>query len=144
MLFRSLEDFGSSWISHPGNFEFLEGAALALFRQIQSNAQLRAMFLTTAADGSTALCSNAIAIYESHAQEFLKRMLVLCHMPPGPLLREPELLSVIWRNTARQRHVFMWEKLVMLYTQYHKGQQQSGAYKDNIRFLLKAIGNLLL
>ena len=32
----------------------------------------------------------------------------------------------------------------MIYTQYHKGQQQSGAYKDNIRFLLKAIGNLLL
>jgi hypothetical protein len=32
----------------------------------------------------------------------------------------------------------------MIYTQYHKGQQQSGAYKDNIRFLLKAIGDLLL
>ena len=32
----------------------------------------------------------------------------------------------------------------MIYTQYHKGQQQSGVYKDNIRFLPKAIGNLLL
>lgn len=32
----------------------------------------------------------------------------------------------------------------MLYTQYHKGQQQSGAYKDNIRFLPKAISDLLL
>jgi hypothetical protein len=32
----------------------------------------------------------------------------------------------------------------MIYTQYHKGQQQSGAYKDNIRFLPKEIGNLLL
>ena len=32
----------------------------------------------------------------------------------------------------------------MIYTQYHKGQQQSGAYKDNIRFLPKAIGDLLL
>jgi len=32
----------------------------------------------------------------------------------------------------------------MIYTQYYKGQQQSGAYKDNIRFLLKAIGDLLL
>ena len=28
--------------------------------------------------------------------------------------------------------------------QYHKGQQQSSAYKDNIRFLLKAIRDLLL
>jgi hypothetical protein len=32
----------------------------------------------------------------------------------------------------------------MIYTQYHKGQQQSGAYKDNIRFLPKAVGDLLL
>jgi hypothetical protein len=32
----------------------------------------------------------------------------------------------------------------MIYTQYYKGQQQSGAYKDNIRFLPKAIRDLLL
>ena len=32
----------------------------------------------------------------------------------------------------------------MIYTQYHKGQQQSGVYKDNIRFLPKAISDLLL
>jgi hypothetical protein len=32
----------------------------------------------------------------------------------------------------------------MLYTQYHKGQQQSGVYKDNIRFLPKAVSDLLL
>jgi hypothetical protein len=32
----------------------------------------------------------------------------------------------------------------MIYTQYYKGQQQSGAYKDNIRFLPKAVGDLLL
>jgi hypothetical protein len=32
----------------------------------------------------------------------------------------------------------------MIYTQYHKEQQQSGVYKDNVRFLLKAIRNLLL
>ncbi|KAL5324770.1 hypothetical protein ACEPPN_005888 [Leptodophora sp. 'Broadleaf-Isolate-01'] len=50
----------------------------------------------------------------------------------------------MWRNNARQRHLLIWEKLVMIYTQYHKGQQQSGAYKDNIRFIPKAIGDLLL
>ena len=32
----------------------------------------------------------------------------------------------------------------MIFTQYHKGQQQSGAYKDNIRFLPKDLGDLLL
>jgi hypothetical protein len=127
-----LEDFGCSWLSHHGNSEFLDGAELALFRRIQEKAELRAMFLTAAVDGSAILCPKAMAIYEAHAQDFLKRVLVLCHIPPGPPLREPELLSVMWRNTARQRHLLIWEKLVMIYTQYHKGQQQSGVYKDNI------------
>ncbi|KYK53950.1 hypothetical protein DCS_05899 [Drechmeria coniospora] len=48
-------------------------------------------------------------------------------------MRAPELLSVTFRNTARRRHVFVWEKLVLLYVQYHKGQEQSGGYKENVR-----------
>jgi hypothetical protein len=51
-----LEDFGGSWLSYPSNSEFLEGAKLALFRRIQGNVKLRAMFLTKAKDGSTVLC----------------------------------------------------------------------------------------
>jgi hypothetical protein len=59
-----LEDFGGSWLSHPSNFEFLEGTELALFRRIQGNAELRAMFLTKANDGSIVLCPKAMEIYE--------------------------------------------------------------------------------
>ena len=32
----------------------------------------------------------------------------------------------------------------MLYTTYHKGQQQTSKFKDNIRFLPAAIDDLLL
>ena len=139
-----LEDFGGSWLSHPGNDAFPKDSDLALFRQIQGNTKLQTMFLTTAEGGGVALCPHAIAIYESQAQDFLKCVLVLCNVSSGPPLREPELLSVMWRNKARQRHLMIWEKLVMIHTQYHKGQQKSGVYKDNIRFLPKAIGDLLL
>jgi hypothetical protein len=113
-----LEDFGGSWLSYSSNSEFLEGAKLALFRRIQGNAELRAMFLTkaTSKDGSMVLCPKAMEIYEAYAQEFLKRVLVLFHIPGGPLLREPKLLSVIWRNNAQKRHLLIWEKLVMIYT----------------------------
>jgi hypothetical protein len=90
-----LEDFGGSWFFYPSNSEFLEGAELALFRRIQGNAELRAMFLTKAKDGSMVLCLRAMAIYEAHTQDFLKRALVLCYIPPGLPLREPELLSVM-------------------------------------------------
>jgi hypothetical protein len=53
------------------------------------------MFLTKAKYGSIILCPKAIAIYEIYTQDFLKPVLVLCDIPPGLLLREPELLSVI-------------------------------------------------
>jgi len=62
-----LEDFGGSWLSYPSNSEFLEGAELALFRRIQGNAELRAMFLTKAKDGSIILYPRVMAIYEAHA-----------------------------------------------------------------------------
>ena len=90
-----MEDFGGSWLSYPSNSEFLEGAELALFRRIQGSTELRAMFLTKADDRSIVLCPKAVAIYKAHAQAFLKPVLVLCYIPPGPPLQEPELLSVI-------------------------------------------------
>ena len=116
-----MEDFGGSWLSHASNAQFPKGAELALFRHIQANAELRAMFLTDSEDRSKVLCPRAMAIYEAYAQELLKCVAVLCHILAGQPLREPELLSVTWRNTARQRYLLLWEKLVMIYTQYHKG-----------------------
>jgi hypothetical protein len=73
----------------------LEGAELALFQYIQNNTELRAMFLTKTKDGNIILYPKAMAIYETYAQDFLKPVLVLYDIPPGLLLREPELLSVI-------------------------------------------------
>ena len=137
-----LEDFGGSWLSHSSNAGFASGADLALLRQIRRNKDLRAMFFTKADNESMILSPQTMALYEASAQEFLKRILILCHISSGQPLREPELLSVTWRNAARQRHIFIWQKLVMIYTQYHKGQQQSGVYKDNMRFLPKASGDL--
>ncbi|KFZ22842.1 hypothetical protein V502_02680 [Pseudogymnoascus sp. VKM F-4520 (FW-2644)] len=62
-----MEDFGGSWLSHPGNAEFVEKADRALFQCIQESAELRAMFLTEADDGSMVLSVKAMAIYEATA-----------------------------------------------------------------------------
>ena len=102
-----VEDFGGSWLSYPSNAEFLEGAELALFRRIQGNTKLRAMFLTKAKDRSIILCPKAMDIYEAHAQEFLKPVLVLCDILGGLPVRASELLSVIWCNTTRQRYMLI-------------------------------------
>lgn len=65
------------------------------------------MFLTTATDRSVALCPKAIKIYKAHAQDFLKLVLVLAYVVLGLLLQASELLLVMWRNTAWQRHMLI-------------------------------------
>jgi hypothetical protein len=138
------EDYGGSWLSLPANVELIHDTELALFRRIQADAELRATFFTDGKDGGIILCEKAVDFYEAQAQRFLELYATPFHVSPGQPLREPELLSITVRNTARPRHLMLWQKQVMIYTQYHKGQQQSGVYKDNIRFLPKAIGDILL
>jgi hypothetical protein len=139
------EDYGGSWLSLPANAELVHDAELALFRRIRADAELRATFFTAdGSDGGFTLCEKAMDLYEAQAQRFLEFYATPMHIASGQPLREPELLSITVRNTARPRHLWLWQKQVMLYTQYHKGQQQSGVYKDNIRFLPQAMGDPLL
>lgn len=124
---------------------------MALLIRIQARSELREMFIVEDKDRAAMASSNsfrlplkAMAIYEAHAQELLRRLLVLCHITSGQSLREPELLSLTSCNTVRPRHILIWQKLVMIHAQYHKGQEQSGLYKDDIKFLPRAVGDLRL
>lgn len=142
-----VDDVGFSWMMLRENIELLEGCEVKLLEQIRSSAELRDMFIVQGIRGegdSPRMCEKAMDLYEANAQDLLKRLLVLCHLTAGQPLRQPELLSIKWRNTARLRNILIWQGHVMFYTQYHKGQEQSGMYKDNMRFLPKPIGNLLL
>ncbi|SPJ84073.1 uncharacterized protein FTOL_10589 [Fusarium torulosum] len=150
-----LEDYGASWITDNRNKEILAGTHDALLRQIEGRASLRRAFIRPdqrggtksggGSSGGTYLCPKAMAIYEAHVQEFLRRILTLIQVLPGPPLRSPELLSITYINTGpRRRSVLIWEKLVMIHVRYHKSQERTGAEKDNIRFLPPAVGDLLL
>jgi hypothetical protein len=150
-----LEDYGASWITDNRNREILAGTPDALLRQIEGRASLRRAFIRSdqrggrksggGNSGGTCLCPKAMAIYEAHVQEFLRRILTLIQVLPGPSLRSPELLSITYINTGpRRRSVLIWEKLVMIHVRYHKSQEWTGAEKDNIRFLPPAVGDLLL
>ncbi len=136
--------FGWFWGQHRENVDLLKGSATALLTAIQASKSLRDSFLDTTDDGTKAWRQKAIDQYESVVEEFLKRLLVLIHIASGQPLRESELFSITWYNTQRRRNVYIKHGLVMLYTTYHKGQQQTGKFKDNIRFLPAAIGDLLL
>ena len=140
----NLADFRELWVTYPKNAELVQKAKGALLRRIQQDAKLRAMFLIEGKDGVIGFNPKVIDIYETKVQDFLKHLLVLCHITASQPLRELEILSILQRNTAKHRHIMIWEKLVMIFTQYHKGQQQSGTYKENIRFLPKPIRDMLL
>jgi hypothetical protein len=138
------DEFGASWLNDPRNADLLQGSQEALLRWIWTSDLHRRMFLRDGPDGRPTLCLKAAALYEVYAQEFMERLSNLMIISPGPAVRMPEHGSVTYRNTARRRHLFIWERLVMVYIQYHKGQEQQGRYKENIRFLPRAVGDLLL
>ena len=45
--------------------------------------------------------------YEATVQDFLKRLPVLAHVEGGPPFRESEFFSVTWKNTQRQRSIYI-------------------------------------
>ena len=77
-------------------------------------------------------------------QEFLKRLSVLVHISGGQPVRESEFFSMTYRNTQRRRSIIIRFDRVIVHVQYHKGQQQTGNYKENVRFLANPIAELLL
>jgi hypothetical protein len=139
------------------NTELLQPLQEALLHRLFRSPTLRATFLkqqsaTGRGQGSSSSADSnavewqtkALIHYEAIAGKFLKRLLVLTHITAGQPLREPELLSLTWRNTQKRRGITIKHDLVMLHTTYHKGQQQTGTFKDNIRLLPTAVGDLLL
>ena len=119
------EEYGGSWLTDERNAEYLRGTHDALLRQVEQRADLRRAFIhdDDGQDGARGkrLCRQAMAIYKYEAQEFLKSMVPLLHVPPAPPLRAPELLSVTTANSGgRRRSMFVWEKMLMIYMRYYK------------------------
>ncbi|KAH6972652.1 hypothetical protein EDB80DRAFT_596173 [Ilyonectria destructans] len=145
------EDYGGSWLTDERNTELLRGTHNALLRQIEQRAELRQVFVRDEQDdtggscvGKRVLCRQAMAVYETHVQEFLKSMIPLGHISPAPPLRAPKLLSITYANRGRRRSILLWEKMVIVYIRYHKSQEQTGKETDNIRFMPPPIADLLL
>ena len=135
--------FGQHW----KNVDLLEplSGPLSLQAVIRRSKPLRDHFLDVADDGVTVTWrARAIAHYEAIVADLLASFAVLFHIGNGQPVRESELFSITYRNTQRRRSVYIKHHRVMLHIQYHKGQQQMGRYKDNIRFLHPTMGDLFI
>lgn len=131
---------------HRDNATNLDGTERALTKAIERSEQLCRVFLVESSQspGGWAWRENAMAGYEATVQEFLKRLSVLVHVSGGQPVRESEFFSMTYRNTQRRRSIIVRFDRVMVHVQYHKGQQQTGKYKENVRFLPNPIAELLL
>ena len=137
-----------SWnfVQHRDNATILDGTERALIKAMERSEQLCRIFLVenSQSPGGLAWRESAMASYEATVQEFLKRLSVLIHISGGQPVRESEFFSMTYRNTQRRRSIIIRFERVMVHVQYHKGQQQTGSYKENVRFLANPIGELLL
>jgi superfamily II DNA helicase RecQ len=135
-----------NFTQHRDNGDILKGADGALLANIKQSEQLCRIFLV---ENSQSFCrwawrESAMAGYEATVQEFLKRLSVLIHISGGQPVRESEFFSMTYRNTQRRRSIIIRFDRVMVHVQYHKGQQQTGNFKENVRFLANPIAELLL
>ncbi|KAM0710533.1 hypothetical protein Q7P35_002203 [Cladosporium inversicolor] len=135
-----------NFTQHRDNGDILKGAHGALLVNIKQSEQLCRIFLVenSQSSGGWAWRESAMAGHEATVQEFLKRLSVLIHISGGQPVRESEFFSMTYRNTQRRRSVIVRFDRVMLHVQYHKGQQQTGHYKENVRFLANPIAELRL
>lgn len=135
-----------NFTQHRDNSDTLKGADSALLANIKQSEQLCRIFLVenSQSSGGWAWRESAMAGYEATVQEFLKRLSVLIHISGGQPVRESEFFSMTYRNTQRRRSIIIRFDRVMVHVQYHKGQQQTGNYKENVRFLADPVAELLL
>jgi superfamily II DNA helicase RecQ len=135
-----------NFTQHRDNGDILKGADRALLANIKQSEQLCRIFLVENSQSSDgwAWRESAMAGYAATVQEFLKRLSVLIHISGGQPVRESEFFSMTYRNTQRRRSINIRFDRVMVHVQCHKGQQQTGNYKENVRFLANPIAELLL
>lgn len=141
-----VETVGWDFTQHRDNRTLLEDHERRLLWAIKRSAMLRELFLSDGGrtNGGVAWRESAPATYESTVQDFLQRLGPIIHISGGQPVREPELLSMTWCNTQRQRRITIRHKKVMIHLQYHKSQQQTGKLRENIRFLPDPVSSLLL
>ena len=139
-----VDTVGWNFCQHRDNKALLRGSDRTLLSAIERSELLCKLFVVERGgeQGGMAWRESALASYEATAQEFLKRLAVLAHIEGGPPLRESEFFSLIWKNTQRHRSIYIHLKRVMIHTTYSKGQQQSGRFRDNIRFLSDQVADL--
>ena len=135
-----------NFIQHRDNATTLSGTESALTKAIEQSGRLCRVFLSEKSTPSSTWewRESAIASYEATVQELVKRLSVLMHISGGQPMRESEFFSMTYRNTQRRRSIIIRLDRVMVHVQYHKGQQQTGTYKENVRFLPDSIAELLL
>jgi hypothetical protein len=135
-----------NFTQHRDNVVSLDGTGRALTKAIEQSEQLCRIFLVekSQSSGGWAWRESAMVGYKATVQEFLKRLCVLIHISGGQPVRESEFFSMTYRNMQRRRSIIVRFDRVIVHVQYHKGQQQTGNYKENIRFLANPIAELLL
>ncbi|KAI7064978.1 hypothetical protein KC365_g12451, partial [Hortaea werneckii] len=140
------ETVGWNFVQHRDNQALVKSGRDRLLRAIEASEHLCRLFLTRASRSGLGYVwrESAVASHEATTQELLKRLCVLIHISGGQPIRESEFYEMIWRSTQRRRSVTICHDRVMIHVRYHKGQQQTGRFKENIRFLAHPISDLLL
>jgi len=136
---------GQSFLTDGRNQDILRDGESWILNQLQLQPALMGSLLYKDAEGVWRVSSDTADQYEQAGQRFLEDMIVLMHLGSGQLARKPEYLGMRWCNKASdKRNLFVHDGYVLFILTYHKSLAMSNASRWPVRFLLPAVGELLV
>jgi hypothetical protein len=137
---------GWNFLRDPRNQAVLGPGQRWILDRVLSQSWLQGEFLGFDHCGKVIWRSPAVAGYTARVTQFLRRLLLLCHITSGQPARGTEILSLRHSNTEQGHHrsIFLEDGLVGTVTAYHKGYSISGSTKIIHRYLPNEVGEMLI
>lgn len=136
---------GASFITDGRNEDELAGGAEWLLENLRRHPDLSSTVLHQNAAGEWCVRSDFADQYETSVQRFLEHLLCLVHKGSGQSSRRREFMGMRWCNVPfAKRNIFIHDGYVLFILTYHKMLNQTNASRWPVRFMLPAVGELLV
>ncbi|KAF7139734.1 hypothetical protein CNMCM5793_007669 [Aspergillus hiratsukae] len=140
---------GTGWnlLRDPRNKTQLAGHERWVIDCIITDPLLREQFIEPSTDRNRFIWKKQMATeYLTQVDQFLERLLIVCHLTSGQPARGTEILSLRHVNTWHGQHrgIFVENGLVGLVTAYHKGYHMTGSTCLIHRYLPERASKILV
>jgi hypothetical protein len=136
---------GASFLTDRRNDDELAGGEEWILDNLRRHPEVSSTVFHKTSDGEWLVRSDFADEYETSVQRFLEHIFGPIFKGSGQPGRKREFLGMRWCNVAfAKRNIFIHDGYVLFILNYHKLLSQTNASRWPVRFLLPAVGELLV